>query len=147
MDSAEPDIPTFSLPEWGSQGAPILTGDYLLREQDSLGMDDDLTDCLLSDREQFVVVTTERVPGASETRALGAVSGEWVEGFEEEKREALVIARAKAQELLATRAQQMGANGVVGLRFDLAIRKNTLVVVASGTAVLYSRFRSHPVLF
>lgn len=105
----------------------------------------------------MIVTTTPTVEGHPITQYLGIVNGENVvginflkdigagfrnvfggrsKGYEDE----VVMARDSALREMEARAEQMGAQGVVGFRYDyevLGANGDMLMVVATGTAVRF----------
>nr|WP_197551767.1 YbjQ family protein [Trueperella pecoris] len=104
----------------------------------------------------MLVTTTDRVEGHPVSQYLGIVNGENIVGinvlrdkgaefrnffggrsggYENE----LIAARDSAMEEMTLRAEQLGAQGVVGFRFDYEVlgQGNMLMVVATGTAVRF----------
>ncbi len=102
----------------------------------------------------MILTTTERIEGKEITEYLGLVYGEVVnginaikdfgagvrnifggraEGYESE----IINAREEALEELKTRASSMGADAVVGVRFEFEVmgQGNMLLLNISGTAV------------
>lgn len=102
----------------------------------------------------MLITTTNSVEGHPITNYLGIVNGENIvginvikdigaglrnifggrsEGYENE----LITARDSAMSEMMARASQLGANAVVGFRFDYEVlgQGNMLMVVATGTAV------------
>ncbi|MCF2706377.1 YbjQ family protein [Arcanobacterium haemolyticum] len=83
------------------------------------------------------IVNGENVTGINIIKDFGAglrnVFGGRSSGYEEE----LVAARDSALNEMAQRAMQVGADAVVGFRFDYEVlgQGNMLMVVATGTAV------------
>lgn len=103
----------------------------------------------------MLVTTTNSVDGHPITNYLGIVNGENIVGINVIKdlgaglrnffggrsagyENELVAARESAMQEMISRAQQAGANAVVGFRFDYEVlgQGNMLMVVATGTAVV-----------
>ena len=101
----------------------------------------------------MIITTTNSVPNREIDQVLGVVAGEAVFGanvfrdifasitdivggrsgaYEEELAKARDIALSELEE----RAQQRGANAVVGVDLDYEVVNNMLMVSASGTAVI-----------
>lgn len=103
----------------------------------------------------FIMTTTDSIPGRNITRCLGLVFGEVVSGMNAFKdigasirnfvggratgyEEELNNAREECVSEMRSRAALMGANAVVGVRFDVEYtgREGGIVMImASGTAV------------
>lgn len=105
----------------------------------------------------MLVTTTNSVDGHQITNYVGIVNGENIVGINVIKdlgaglrnffggrsagyENELVAARDSAMQEMIGRAQQMGANAVVGFRYDYEVlgQGNMLMVVATGTAVVLS---------
>lgn len=124
------EVPTFDLPAWGTGGAPELDTDTEVE----IVVEPVAPEPVVP--EQVVVVTTETVPGRRITSGLGMVSGEAAVFVGERPVETAVReARATALDILRRHAGEVGAEAVVGVRADLAVRKSTVVVSVVGTAV------------
>lgn len=85
------------------------------------------------------VVFGEIISGINFIKDMGAglrnIFGGRSEGYEQE----VIQARDEALEEMKKRAQEMGANGIVGVKLDyeaLGSANNMLMVIASGTAVI-----------
>ncbi len=104
--------------------------------------------------QDFILATTENLPGYRIIRVIGVVSGSVVMakhlgrdilaalrnivgGEVKEYTELLAQARNIAIERLVERAKSMGANAVIGLRFSTsAITSGAAEILAYGTAVV-----------
>ena len=102
----------------------------------------------------MVVVTTDEIEGVQITRVIGLVRGSTVRarhlgrdimaglrnmvgGEIEEYTRLLAEAREEAMRRMTTRAEEMGANAIVGTRFmTSAIMGNASEILAYGTAVV-----------
>ena len=86
----------------------------------------------------MIVTTTPTVEGYPVTQYLRVVCGETVAGVNMFKD---IQARETALAEMTARAQELGAEGVVGVDIDyevLGTDNNMLMVTASGTAVRFS---------
>ncbi|MGI6201039.1 MAG: putative heavy metal-binding protein [Christensenellales bacterium] len=104
----------------------------------------------------MILTTTPQIEGKQITQYLGVVFGEVISGVNFVKdftaglsnffggrsasyEEELIAARENAMNEMAARAQQLGANAVVGVDIDyevLGANNGMLMVTASGTAVV-----------
>ena len=104
----------------------------------------------------MILTTTPKIEGRQITQYLGVVFGEVISGVNFVKdftaglsnffggrsasyEEELIAARESAMNEMAARAQQLGANAVVGVDIDyevLGANNGMLMVTASGTAVV-----------
>jgi uncharacterized protein YbjQ (UPF0145 family) len=102
----------------------------------------------------MIVVTTESVAGRRIARTLGIVKGNTVRardvgsdflaflknlvgGEVQEYTEVIAQAREQAQDRMVERAAELGANGIVGLRFSTTyVTRGTAEIMAYGTAVI-----------
>lgn len=104
----------------------------------------------------MILTTTPQIEGRQITQYLGVVFGEVISGVNFVKdftaglsnffggrsasyEEELIAARESAMNEMAARAQQLGANAVVGVDIDyevLGANNGMLMVTASGTAVV-----------
>ena len=107
--------------------------------------------------QDFILATTENLPGYRIVRVIGIVSGSVVMakhlgrdilaalrnivgGEVKEYTELLAQARNIAIERLIERAKSMGANAVIGLRFSTsAITSGAAEILAYGTAVVVEK--------
>lgn len=107
--------------------------------------------------QDFILATTENLPGYRIIRVIGVVSGSVVMakhlgrdilaalrnivgGEVKEYTELLAQARNIAIERLVERAKSMGANAVIGLRFSTsAITSGAAEILAYGTAVVVEK--------
>ncbi len=107
--------------------------------------------------QDFILATTNEIPGYRIVKVLGVVSGSVVMakhigkdilaalrnivgGEVKEYTELLAQARNIAVERLVERAKSMGANAVVGLRFSTsAIAGGAAEILAYGTAVVLEK--------
>ncbi|HDJ83598.1 MAG TPA: YbjQ family protein [Desulfurococcaceae archaeon] len=107
--------------------------------------------------QDFILATTENLPGYRIVRVIGIVSGSVVMakhlgrdilaalrnivgGEVKEYTELLAQARNIAIERLVERAKSMGANAVIGLRFSTsAITSGAAEILAYGTAVVVEK--------
>ncbi|EEH64451.1 hypothetical protein HMPREF0044_0188 [Gleimia coleocanis DSM 15436] len=105
----------------------------------------------------MLVTTTHKVEGYPVTQYLGIVTGETIAGINALKdlgagfrnvfggrsagyEEELVNARNSAYQEMVARAQQIGAEGIVGFSYSFQTmgQGNMLMVAATGTAVRFS---------
>ncbi len=107
--------------------------------------------------EEFIVATTEHVPGYRIRKVLGVVCGSVVMakhvgkdilaalrnivgGEIKEYTELLAQARNIALQRMVERAKSMGANAVLGLRFSTAaVTSGAAEILAYGTAVVLEK--------
>ena len=102
----------------------------------------------------MIITTTSTVDGKTIKEYRGVVFGEVVNGISyykdfaagftatlggrsKEYEQELVLTRADAINEMISRANQIGANAIVGVKVDYeTIAQNMLMIVASGTAVV-----------
>lgn len=118
-----PQIPAFDLPAWGTGGAPALPPEPASTD----------TVHRPASPGRPVLVTVDAIPGM--TRLVGLLAAEGAAGPEDQPLVAVGIARRAALDRLAEAASEAGADGVVGVRFSVAVTKRGATVLASGTGV------------
>lgn len=117
------EVPSFHLPEWGTEGAPPPPTS-------------EPSQPATSQQPSLLVTTTDQVPGRTVHSFLGLVVGEAVGEANAEELQAVVeTARGRALERMRDRAAMAGAHAVVGVRLGVTLRKRTVLVTAVGTAV------------
>ena len=101
----------------------------------------------------MIISTTNNIEGKNIKEYRGVVFGEVVNGISYEKdfaasftsfaggrskeyEQELVVSRADALNEMISRATQIGANAIIGVKVDYESFSSLLVVVASGTAVI-----------
>jgi len=107
--------------------------------------------------DEVIVVTTESVPGYRVKKVLGMVSGSVVRarhigrdimaalrniagGEIKEYTELLAQARDDAIRRMVSKAKELGANAVIGVRFTTtAVMSGAAEILAYGTAVIVER--------
>ncbi len=107
--------------------------------------------------EEFIVTTTEHVPGYKVVKVLGIARGATVRakhigkdilagirnivgGEVREYTEMLAEAREVALQRMIQHAKEMGANGVIGVRFmTSAVTTGVAEIFAYGTAVILEK--------
>ena len=107
--------------------------------------------------EEFIVATTEHVPGYKVVKVLGIARGATVRakhigkdilagirnivgGEVREYTEMLAEAREVALQRMIQHAKEMGANGVIGVRFmTSAVATGAAEIFAYGTAVILEK--------
>lgn len=122
-----------------------------------LGLRGIIGDTCMYRYQDFILATTEHVPGYRVVRVIGVVSGSVVMakhigkdilaalrniigGEVKEYTELLAQARNVAIERLVERAKSMGANAVLGLRFSTsAIAGGAAEILVYGTAVILEK--------
>lgn len=82
------------------------------------------------------VVFGEVVNGISYAKDFAAAFTSFTGGRSKEYEQELVVSRADALSEMISRAAQIGANAIIGVKVDYEAIESLLVVVASGTAVI-----------
>ncbi len=118
------EVPTFDLPAWGTGGAPDLETEPEVEIVVEPARPDEV-----------LVVTTDTLPGHRITSVTGIVAGEASAEVDGPPETAIREARDTALGVLRRQAVDAGAQAVVGVDIDVALRKGTVVVTAVGTAV------------
>ena len=113
--------PEFSLPEWGTEGAPTV-GDRPAPADGWSGV---------------ALLTTDLPDGFVVGRVLGVVTGSGSASLDGDG-DTVAADGATAAALGRLVANAAGADAIVGIRISTVTRKDTLVVVAYGTAVTVS---------
>jgi uncharacterized protein YbjQ (UPF0145 family) len=136
----EPEVAPFSLPEWGTGGAPSLN---LAPEADQMATPTGSQGWAVAEDGisvwRTVVTTTEQVAGFGVAAYLGPVWGEAVTASAGDGLELrLGQARQRATDLMVEQACGRGAHAVVGVRFQVTAVGLSAVVSATGTAITLS---------
>lgn len=126
-------VPEFSLPDWGTEGAPPEPS--VPADADS---DADLESIEIA-IERPMLLTSGALPSRWNVRTVhGLVTG-FGKSEKDDHLDAVESATAKALDDLSEKAQAMGANAVVDVDVAVSGRKSKVVVTAWGTAVSFSR--------
>jgi uncharacterized protein YbjQ (UPF0145 family) len=139
----EQEVPHFSLPDWGTEGAPALNVEPEPAPEISVSIEipPPAAEGWSTDEEgrpiwRTVVTSTDSVSGFTIASHLGLTSADVAvaaagDGLDER----LGWARERATAILTERACSRGAHAVVGLRYQLSTVGLSAVVSAFGTAV------------
>lgn len=90
----------------------------------------------LSDR---VICTTDQYPGKTVATALGLVEGMANGLFKDVQRGGLEELLTQAKAIMAERAIDKGADGILGFRYQVISRDIEKTVIAYGTAVQFAK--------
>lgn len=131
--SDESAVPEFSLPDWGTEGAP---------PEPSVAADDvpdaDL-DAIEIAVERPILLVAGALPSRWNVRTVHGLVAAFGRSEKDDHLDAVESATAKALDDLSKKAQAMGANAVVDIDIATSSRKSKIVVSAWGTAVSFSR--------
>lgn len=133
--SDEHAVPEFTLPDWGSDGAPPeppVTEEIERPPSDGPG---DVAIVL----ERAPLVTTIPLPSAWPIETIHGLVTAHGHSDDADLTSAAADATAAAVEALQDAASDLGANAVVGVGLSSILRKGVVVVTAVGTAVRVSR--------
>ena len=126
-------LPEFTLPEWGTDGAPpepAVDGD---------ATHDGAAEPIEISVERPLLVVAGALPPAWKVHTVhGLVTGH-AKSDKEHSATATQAACTKAVAEVTERAAELGANAVTDLAFSVSGRKTNVVVTAWGTAVSFSR--------
>lgn len=127
----EPTVPEFSLPDWGTEGAPP---EPVVAATDT----DDVPPIEIS-VEHPVLLAAGSLPPRWEVRTVHGVVTATGSSDHADPQAATESATEAALSTLAERASTMGANAVTDVALAVRSRKSNAVVTAWGTAVSFSR--------
>ena len=85
------------------------------------------------------ICTTDHCPGRTIFRTLGLVEGMSNGLFKDVQRGGLDGLLRKAKSLMAERASDKGADGILGFRYEIISRDIEKTVLAYGTAVQFAK--------
>lgn len=124
----EPAIPEFTLPEWGTDGAPPPPP-----------MPPDPPGDIEIEVERPVLVVAGRLPTGWDIHTVHGLVSAHGTSDKDGADEATAAATAKATAELRHQAAALGANAVTDVGLTTSHRKSRTVVTAWGTAVSFSR--------
>lgn len=131
--SDEPLVPEFTLPDWGTEGAPPpppVEPDLEL---------DDSGESIEIEVERPVLVTAGQLPDRWEIKTVHGLVTAHGKSDKDEPADSVSSATAKAVSALRDAASDMGANAVTDVSIAVSGRKSKTVVTVWGTAVSFSR--------
>ena len=126
----DPPVPEFTLPDWGTDGAP---------PEPSVPDDVETVEQIEISVERPMLITAGGLPADWKVHTIhGLVTGH-AKSDRDDLADASESACAKAAQQVSERAARLGANGVIDVSFTIAARKSKIVATAWGTAVSFSR--------
>ena len=125
------EIPSFQLPDWGTEGAPPPPPDSPELEPDGPTVTVEVDHSLLA-------FTGTTPPGWTVEGVLGLVAGEGASD-KSQPTKAASAARKMAVQNLETEARALGANAIGGVEIALTAKKSRTTVIAYGTALQIRR--------
>ncbi|MEX1006106.1 MAG: heavy metal-binding domain-containing protein [Acidimicrobiia bacterium] len=135
----EPLVPEFTLPDWGTEGAPpepTVPDDADDAAGSEVAVDGEPIEISV---ERPVLVTSGDLPPKWIVDTVhGLVTGH-AKSDKDDPAEAAEAASVKAVAAVTERAAELGANAVTNLTLSVSGRKSKVVVTAWGTAVSFSR--------
>ena len=129
----EPLVPEFTLPDWGTGGAPPEPA-----------VSDDADDAVAAEPieisvERPILVTSGPLPPSWKVDTVhGLVTGH-AKSDKDDPADAAEAACAKAVSAMTARAAELEANAVTDVALSVSGRKSKVVATAWGTAVSFSR--------
>lgn len=131
--SDEPAVPEFTLPDWGTEGAP---------PPPPVDPDPELDDdgnTIEIEVERPVLVTAGQLPDRWEIHTVHGLVTAHGKSDKDDPTDSVSAATAKAVSALREAASDMGANAVSDVSITVTGRKSKTVVTVWGTAVSFSR--------
>ena len=129
----EPSVPEFTLPDWGTDGAPP---EPTVPDDVSEGVGAEPIEISV---ERPILVSAGGLPPAWRVHTVhGLVTGH-AKSDKDDPADAAESACTKAVSEVTERAAEMGANGVIDLAMSVSGRKSKTVATVWGTAVTFSR--------
>lgn len=129
----ESAVPEFSLPDWGTEGAPPEPSVPHDAESDAGRGSIEIA------VERPILLTAGALPSRWDVRTVhGLVTG-FGKSEKDNHLDAVQSATTKALDDLSEKARTMGANAVADVDVSVSERKSKIVVTAWGTAVSFSR--------
>lgn len=126
----EPLVPEFTLPDWGTEGAP---------PEPSVPDDPDDAEPIEISVERPILVTSGALPTNWKVNTVhGLVTGH-ARSDKDDLSDAAETACMKAVAAVKARANDLGANAVTDLALSVTGSKSKIIVTAWGTAVSFSR--------
>lgn len=129
--SDEPVVPEFTLPDWGTEGAPSPPP-----VEPDPELDDDAIEIEV---ERPVLVTAGQLPARWDIHTVHGLVTAHGKSEKDDPTDSVSNATAKAVSALRDAASAMGANAVTDVSITVSGRKSKTVVTAWGTAVSFSR--------
>ncbi len=129
--SDEPLVPEFTLPDWGTEGAPPPPP-----VQPDPELDDDAIEIEV---ERPVLVTAGHLPDRWEVQTVHGLVAAHGKSDKDDPTDSVSSATAKAMSALRDAASDMGANAVTDVSITVCGRESTTVVTVWGTAVSVCR--------
>ena len=129
----EPLVPAFTLPDWGTEGAPPepTVPD---EAEDEVG-----SEPIEISVERPILVTSGPLPSSWKVHTVhGLVTGH-AKSDRDDTADAAESACGRAVEAVTERAAALGANAVTDLALSVSGRKSKVTATAWGTAVSFSR--------
>lgn len=131
----EPLVPEFTLPDWGTEGAPPEPTVPDDAEADA-GVESEPIEISV---ERPILITAGALPPNWRVDTVhGLVTGH-AKSDKDDPADATEAACTKAVAAVSARAAEMGANAVTDLALSVSGRKSKVVATAWGTAVTFSR--------
>lgn len=129
--SDEPAVPEFTLPDWGTDGAP---------PPPPVENDPDLEfDGVEIEVERPVVLSAGPLPARWDVHTVHGLVTAHGKSDKDDQADAVSNATTKAVAALRAAAAELGANAVTHVALTVSGRKSKTVVTAWGTAVTFSR--------
>ncbi len=129
----EPPVPEFTLPDWGTEGAPP---EPVVPDDAAEDGDSELIEISV---ERPILVTAGALPPSWKVHTVhGLVTGH-AKSDKDDASDATESACTKALAAMTERAAELGANAVTDLALSVSGRKSQVIVTAWGTAVTFTR--------
>ena len=129
----EPPVPEFTLPDWGTEGAPP---EPTVPDDAEAGVGAEPIEISV---ERPILVTAGSLPSNWKVHTVhGLVTGH-AKSDKDDSADAAESACTKAVAEVTERAAEMGANAVIDLAISVSGRKSKTVATVWGTAVRFSR--------
>lgn len=129
----EPAVPEFTLPDWGTEGAPppppVEPDPEPNTENDAIEIE----------VERPVLVTAGQLPARWDIHTVHGLVTAHGKSDKDDPTDSISTATAKAVSALRDAASNMGANAVTDVSISVSGRKSKTVVTVWGTAVSFSR--------
>lgn len=129
----EPAVPEFTLPDWGTDGAPppppVEPDAEPVRDGDAIEIE----------VERPVLITAGQLPTRWEIHTVHGLVTAHGKSDKDDPTDSVSNATAKATSALRDAASNMGANAVTDVSITVSGRKSQTVVTIWGTAVSFSR--------
>lgn len=126
----EPAVPEFTLPEWGTEGAP---------PPPPVPIEEPVDPGIEIAVERPIVVVAGQLPAGWDVHTVHGLVTAHARSDKDETHDAAASATSKAVSALRDAAAEVGANAVTDVSLTVSHRKSRTVVTAWGTAVAFSR--------